>query len=221
MDYPADFPSHLQGSVDAIIAAAEIEFIDAKTTQSNTINEQMLSKYIEAVFFGFAKQCVQAGREGHWNGERIRKALAEFLDVVIDQTFRDKHPSWRKDSTVRYQFREEALRASKEWSGWREIYQDLERVFNGPPPLAALSGSTGNTEIDPTTLKKRYLASFDHKVKILDICWAAGQHYSEWKRWLRGALTPGSTPDSAFRAVLSSGMPPQEYKKKPRPNGWK
>lgn len=69
-------------------------------------------------------------------------------------------------------------------------------------------------------LRDAYLAAHP-TVKKLDICWAAGQHYSEWKRWLRGALRDGSLPDRAFRALLESGKAPNEFKNRPRPDGWK
>ena len=76
--------------------------------------------------------------------------------------------------------------------------------------------------IDRAELRDAYLKTFT-KIVILDICWAASQHYSEWKRWLRGAdvMKNGSTPDLAFRAILTSGKPPWEYRKQPRPKGWK
>jgi hypothetical protein len=73
---------------------------------------------------------------------------------------------------------------------------------------------------DRGTLKKAYLAKFP-EVLILDICWAAGQHYSEWKRWLRNAVEDGSAPDHAFRAILISEKMPGEYRNQPRPKGWK
>ena len=75
-------------------------------------------------------------------------------------------------------------------------------------------------ENDRPELKAAYLAQFN-EVKILDICWAANQRYSEWKRWLRYAVKNGSAPDRAFRALLGSGKQPQEYRKQPRPGGWK
>lgn len=55
---------------------------------------------------------------------------------------------------------------------------------------------------DRKELRDTYLTQFDSDIKILDICWAAGQRYSEWKRWLRNAVKDGSAPDRAFRAHL-------------------
>lgn len=90
-------------------------------------------------------------------------------------------------------------------------------------PLRELPGSPHLREkqVGPKSLRKAYLDSFAEKIKILDICWASGQHYSEWKRWLRGAIKNGSTADLAFRAVLLSGKKPSEYRKQPRPSKWK
>lgn len=71
-------------------------------------------------------------------------------------------------------------------------------------------------------LRVAYFALFPN-AKILDVCWAARQHYSEWKRWLRGpeVLKDGSAPDLAFRAMLRSGRPPEAYRQGNRPSGWK
>jgi hypothetical protein len=82
-----------------------------------------------------------------------------------------------------------------------------------PPP--------SESSLDPKALRDSYLANFpDERIKIRDLCWAAGQHYREWKRWLAGELKDGSTPDLAFRRVLTSGKRPQELNKKPRPKAW-
>jgi hypothetical protein len=70
------------------------------------------------------------------------------------------------------------------------------------------------------TLADAYFARFP-TVKVLDVCWAAGQHYSEWKRWKRDALKAESSPDRAFRAFLTSGQLPKDYRRQPRPKGWK
>jgi hypothetical protein len=77
------------------------------------------------------------------------------------------------------------------------------------------------SRVDPKVLRDSYLANFpDERIKIRDLCWAAGQHYREWKRWLAGELKDGSTPDRAFRRVLTSGKRPLELNKKHRPKGW-
>jgi hypothetical protein len=84
------------------------------------------------------------------------------------------------------------------------------------------SGRASEKPPNRKDLRLSYLAQFpNEKIKVLDICWAAGQRYSEWKRWLRNAVKDGSTPDIAFRGILSSDKRPREYKKQPRPDGWK
>jgi hypothetical protein len=90
------------------------------------------------------------------------------------------------------------------------------------PPSVGRQPAKSTPLLSRTELANAYLAVHPGVIK-LDVCWAAGQHYSEWKRWLRGAdtLKDGSTPDQAFRALLESGKSPSEYKTRPRPRGWK
>jgi len=98
----------------------------------------------------------------------------------------------------------------------------LQRVVDNLPDIDD-SPETEQTDnpVEPKVLRDRYLASFpQEKILIRDICWAARQHYREWKRWLAGELKPSSTPDLAFRKVLTSGKLPSEFNKKPRPSGW-
>jgi hypothetical protein len=76
--------------------------------------------------------------------------------------------------------------------------------------------------IDPKTLRNSYFGSFPEKIVVLDVCWAAKQRYREWMRWLGGKLKDGSKPDRAFRAVLTSGLRPEQYRPgAARPKGWK
>ena len=75
-------------------------------------------------------------------------------------------------------------------------------------------------QIDRKELRDSYFEAFP-EVRILDLCWAAGQHYSEWKRWLRRAVKDGSAPDRAFHTILTSSKSPQQFRKQPRPKGWK
>jgi hypothetical protein len=81
-----------------------------------------------------------------------------------------------------------------------------------------------DSRAERSALRDAYFSSFDGpKIKVLDLCWAAGQHYSEWKTWLRqnSPIRDGSVPDKAFRAILISGKRPEEYRRQPRPDGWK
>jgi hypothetical protein len=95
MEYPRDFPEHLKRPVDAAIHTAEIAFIDAKQrlspSQFEYEAEPLILRFVETVFFALAAQAVQAGREGVWNGERIRQALGEFLKSLGHRAYFDKH----------------------------------------------------------------------------------------------------------------------------------
>jgi len=78
------------------------------------------------------------------------------------------------------------------------------------------------TKTEPKALRDYYFASFPEKVMVLDVCWAAKQHYREWVRWIGGRLKDGSKPDKAFRAVLNSKLRPEQYRTDAtRPKGWK
>lgn len=91
---------------------------------------------------------------------------------------------------------------------------------NNVERTSTLNNSSSSKAPARAELRDSYMKAFPDAVK-LDICWAAGQHYSEWKRWLRGTLKDESLPDRSFRALLTSGKSPSEYKKQPRPHGWK
>jgi hypothetical protein len=83
------------------------------------------------------------------------------------------------------------------------------------------TGAAPTASATPRQLLDSYLANFpDENIIFRDLCWAAGQHYRELKRWLAGQSKPGSKPDRIFRRVLTSGKRPQELNKKPRPPKW-
>jgi hypothetical protein len=91
------------------------------------------------------------------------------------------------------------------------------RLASNPIPIPAV------TIAQPENRKElvvAYRAAFP-EAGIMDICWAAKQHYREWSRWLKDQLKDDSRPDRAFRRVLSSGKRPQEMRREPRPKGWK
>jgi hypothetical protein len=128
MDYPRDFPEHLKRKVDAAMHAAEIQFIDAKKDFSEerfeVAADRLILRYAETVFFGFATQAVEAGREGVWDGERIRQALDDFLKHIGHRAYFDKHPNPRGSE----RFTETLSKASKNWVGWRAIHEGLKQV---------------------------------------------------------------------------------------------
>lgn len=215
MDYPSDFPEHLKCKVDAAIAGAEVEYIDAKVRNPNTSEREILIQYIQTVFFGFANQCVQAGKEGHWSGERIRKAFREFLDVVCDRAFRDKHPSVLKDSTSRHQFRESVLQSSKHWENWREIHQGLAQVFSAATPTEPqISSLSGSVPICDEMVKRESLlteykaATGNPSNKRIYEARNSGIHKPEFYAWLRGKLPDQSATRANFERFLKDKKPP-------------
>jgi hypothetical protein len=102
----------------------------------------------------------------------------------------------------------------------------LEVEFYYPEPKTTQSQNSAQDTPpipeDRTVLRDRYFGSFREKIKILDICWAANEHYREWKRWLQkdSPIKNGSKPDLAFRAILKSGKRPIEYRSIERPPKW-
>ena len=85
------------------------------------------------------------------------------------------------------------------------------------------AGEQANDLPTRAQLRETYFAGFPgEKIKVLDVCWAAEQHYREWKRWLQNSSTikNGSTADLAFRKILTSGKRPIEYRPIARPNNW-
>jgi hypothetical protein len=69
-------------------------------------------------------------------------------------------------------------------------------------------------------LRDTYWTAFPN-VGIMDICWAAEQHYREWTRWLKGELKDNTKPDRAFSHVLTSGKDARTIRKVIRPKDWK
>ncbi len=100
-----------------------------------------------------------------------------------------------------------------------EIYKELQRTLGEQQKNKASTPQ----KIDRKKLHDSYLANFpDEKIKNIDICWAVGQHYSEWKRWIKNdaRARDGLTADLAFRKILMSGKRPSEFRKQGRPDKW-
>ena len=89
---------------------------------------------------------------------------------------------------------------------------------NGPKPEAKLEAERS---AERRALRDVYMTAFP-EFFVLDICWAAKQHYREWMRWIDGRkVKDGSKPDRSFRAVLTSKKKPNEHRAEPRPKEWK
>lgn len=75
---------------------------------------------------------------------------------------------------------------------------------------------------DRQRLRASYFETFPPKsFKVIDVCWAANQRYSELKRWMHGKIREDSTPDRAFKRIFRSKKPPAEYRLQPRPPRWR
>ena len=128
-------------------------------------------------------------------------------------------PAWMRDCMFRAIFRVTECTE-------RARYPQDQVIFLIEIIIAALNEHVqqlpkhkGSPVSNRETLWNFYHSEFP-EVKKLDVCWAAKQHYREWKRWIAGKFKDGSTPDLAFRRVLTSGKLPGELRKEPRPKGW-
>ncbi|HEY6253855.1 MAG TPA: hypothetical protein VI685_28195 [Candidatus Angelobacter sp.] len=150
-----------------------------------------------------------------WQQEWMREIRHRSIDSVIEMC-----PFFAPGE----EFRPELNRILQE-----HIERMLARVQAERAKRAAIRGESqpaaterpATKPISPRELMNSYLSKFpDEKIKILDICWAAGQHYREWKRWIKNQCKDDSTADVAFRRILSSGKRPLEFNKKHRPPKW-
>jgi hypothetical protein len=94
------------------------------------------------------------------------------------------------------------------------------QVSAAQAPSESLAPQIERPQIERAALRDTYMSVFPD-VGIMDICWAAKQHYREWARWLKDEVKDGSRPDRAFRHVLTSGKTASEIRKEIRPKGWK
>lgn len=143
--------------------------------------------------------------------------MAEFCQRVGESTTgRTLAGDWMKSrglATAAYEWICEQLSAySYELSPWPvgDAGKESER-------------SQAPKKVTRAHLRNSYFAQFpNERILILDVCWAAGEHYREWKRWLqkRSPIKDGQKADRAFRGILTSGKRPLEYRAAARPDGW-
>jgi hypothetical protein len=119
-------------------------------------------------------------------------------------------------------------------SATKDAYAKAGIDLSSAPPLvlmAAHVAAQGGTieaqgksalTLERESLRDSYLSTFPG-AGIMDICWAAEQHYREWTRWLKGdpRAKNGSKPDRAFRRVLTSSKDARKIRSEVRPKGWK
>jgi hypothetical protein len=78
MDYPTDFPKHLQPPVDAAIHKAEAEYLEARKKDAQLFGARWQAfalERIKTIFFAFGEQACEAGRQNLWSGELYGQGL--------------------------------------------------------------------------------------------------------------------------------------------------
>jgi|NGEPerStandDraft_6_1074524.scaffolds.fasta_scaffold37806_4 hypothetical protein len=159
------------------------------------------------------KQDDDAGSNRYHRDDKLEVCLRNLVEEVqarMETTLRSGHLG-----ALTYHPTAQEVKAVASAALESHIREHIAKMSNGRAELEIVSA-------ERKRLRDSYLASFPAKsFRILDICWAAGQHYSEWKRWLRGDVKDGSAPDRAFRPILVSKTPPTKYRKGPRPKRWK
>ncbi len=174
------------------------------------------------------------GDSRYYNAEKalmiLRTCIVEALDIQLEyyEPLPHYRPEWRAEIRERTINAVVGLVGTAGAEHWDFFHHEVRRTVREHFAAKAQAERQKAKLLkqkpllktkDRDTLRDAYLASFPG-VKIIDICWAAQTHYREWKRWLKDELKDGSTPDRAFREVLTSGKRPTELNKKPRPPKW-
>lgn len=166
----------------------------------------------------------------YYNAEKAVRILRTCVVTALVTQFAyyeslpSYHPQWRREITERTINAAIGLVGTAGAEHWDFFHEEMRRTVKEHRVAEAQAAKqrakkAASPAQGRVSLRDSYLASFP-EVKILDICWAAEQRYREWKRWLKHELKDGSTPDRAFREVLTSGKRPTELRDKPRPSGW-
>jgi hypothetical protein len=191
-----------------------------------------------------SRELSKCSQRGSFDSERafhvLRAHAVEIFNVV--------YPAYRRKSGFKPKWvpeivRDVAYRTLRVYSGhesygtmptmndlFESLFDTLEahlEELKGTEPQTATAATpalgAGLQTVDFTeriALRDSYRASFPDS-GILDICFAARQHYREWTRWLKGELKNGSKPDRQFCSVLNSGRDAKGLRKEIRPKNWK
>jgi len=174
---------------------------------------------------------------------RLFKAEADQYEQFRSNESYPSWLSWLADRVIRrvidaYKKLEQTNDATLAYHGHtvERIQENLKANFSGLVPEYARQGTVLQVNSEPQALLKPSIEPYQklneretlhnsYRVAfpgpgIMDICWAAEQHYREWARWLKGQLKDGSKPDRAFRRVLTSSKDARELRKG-RPKNWK
>jgi hypothetical protein len=159
---------------------------------------------------------VEAGIAGGWTSHNDSEPLTDIFPG-----FKGHRSAWEDFTSGGYLQSILAAEVS-EWHG-KLLERYAERSQNAPLSIPQQTPSVQTLAPlpdDPKSLRDSYRAEFPD-AGIMDICWAAKQHYREWARWLKGDLKDGSKPDRAFRHVLTSGKTTDQLRREIRPKNWK
>jgi hypothetical protein len=110
-----------------------------------------------------------------------------------------------------------------EYENARQFLAPVERAVLTYVSQRAVIGGRAKASSKPANrkqLRDAYFAHFpDERIVIRDLCWAAQQHYREWKRWLDEELKDGTTPDLAFRRCAHQQKKAQRVQSEATPEG--
>ncbi|MGA2897307.1 MAG: hypothetical protein ABSE27_06895 [Acidobacteriaceae bacterium] len=178
----------------------------------------------------YAKSALaQCDTSWNFNREKAMRILRTCVVTTFDQQVKYHktsplfHPHWIVDianSTIASAL---ALNSSTslDYTVARNELVDTLAEHQAQKEVQEQSDLVVVSEKDDSPAKLFLAYKIEHpEVVRLDICWAAKQHYRDWKRWIKGEFKAGSTPDLAFRKVLKSGKLPSELRKEPRKTGW-
>jgi hypothetical protein len=200
---PQGFPPRLAARVQAAEIKAGRKFPDL---------EEEVRERIVAKMDAFAKIALEIAESEEWSLDSVVPGLEAYLRHICTVDLTRFVPTGMLQDSIHGLIEE--IRESDNWLSYMQKVERLSKRSHDAHERAASPSSSRKT------LKDSYLLQFPD-ARILDICWAAAQHYSEWKRWMRNAVKDGSAPDRAFRSILTSGKLPSEHRKVRRPDGWK
>lgn len=135
MDYPNSFPRYLQPPVDAAIAEAELLRIKLKTKPE--MWQGMVFLYVKTIFFAFAEQACQAGRDDIWTGETIRKELEAYLRRIAEHAWKELAPNANEGTAENISAIVGSIKDANEWKALQEKLKDVatnRRTMLDAPP---------------------------------------------------------------------------------------
>lgn len=146
MDYPADFPEHLQPPVDAAIAQAEqflVQIIDKPGEW-----EGLLAAWLWLVFSAFSKQAMIAAKTGIWTGRQARMITEDFLR-------RSSTYAYQRGAPIPERLHEDlrsVMNAVTLSPQWKSLHEDLQRIAEAK---AGQAGATPVKAIEPVPVKPK------------------------------------------------------------------